>query len=327
MTDQEKLDWLTRAMAHVAEVVRSPATPKLNLALSKAQGAMEAAKRDAKNPAFMREGKPSTYATLAAVIDAIRDPFSLNELAHFQATLCDDATVSVTTFLLHSSGEERASTFKVPVVKRDPQGFASATTYARRVGLMAAAGIAPDDDDDGNSHSTDAKVRDVKTAPKPVALTEDKIAQWVRAFGDAGVDVAALEAKVGHAVSLLTRDDLPTLKTFLAEKKPTTDPDELNRRAVQKQAEEAFRSAQASLASPVAKPSTVEANATFRALAERISAAPSEAEALLIQAEAVRLSLPKSDMAALGRAVKDRAFILSELRKGPAPKPAADVPF
>ena len=30
------------------------------------------------------------------------------------------------------------------------------------------------------------------------------------------------------------------------------------------------------------------------------------------------------DMAALGRAVKDRAFILSELRKGPAPKPSED---
>jgi 2-methylisocitrate lyase-like PEP mutase family enzyme len=43
-----------------------------------------------------------------------------------------------------------------PAVKKDPQGYASALTYARRYSLMAACGIAPEDDD-GNSAARPAK--------------------------------------------------------------------------------------------------------------------------------------------------------------------------
>ena len=39
-----------------------------------------------------------------------------------------------------------------PAVKHDPQGYASALTYARRYSLMASCGIAPEDDD-GNQAS------------------------------------------------------------------------------------------------------------------------------------------------------------------------------
>jgi len=39
-----------------------------------------------------------------------------------------------------------------PAVKQDPQGYASALTYARRYSLMSACGIAPEDDD-GNAGS------------------------------------------------------------------------------------------------------------------------------------------------------------------------------
>lgn len=162
---------------------------------------------------------------------------------------------------------------------------------------------------------------------KPTAPTVAQVQKLASALGSYGVTIAAVEARLGHVLATMTLAEYDSLRAWGAELKaaaPTTDPEEINRRAVQKQAEEAFKSAQASLASPVAKPSTVEANATFKALAERIAAAPSEADALLIQAEAVKLNLPKSDMAALGRAVKDRAFILSELRKGPAPKPSED---
>ena len=38
----------------------------------------------------------------------------------------------------------------VPAAKQDPQGYGSALTYARRYSLMAACGIAPEDDD-GNA--------------------------------------------------------------------------------------------------------------------------------------------------------------------------------
>jgi len=45
-----------------------------------------------------------------------------------------------------------AGTLHVPAPKHDPQGYGSALTYARRYSLMAACGIAPEDDD-GNAAS------------------------------------------------------------------------------------------------------------------------------------------------------------------------------
>jgi len=61
--------------------------------------------------------------------------------------------VIVETLFLHESGESlRSGRLHVPAAKQDPQGYGSALTYARRYSLMAACGIAPEDDD-GNAAS------------------------------------------------------------------------------------------------------------------------------------------------------------------------------
>jgi len=65
---------------------------------------------------------------------------------------CPDG-VKVETVFVHESGEMlETGVVHFPAVKHDPQGYASALTYARRYSLMAAAGIAPEDDD-GNAAS------------------------------------------------------------------------------------------------------------------------------------------------------------------------------
>jgi hypothetical protein len=46
----------------------------------------------------------------------------------------------------------------VPASKQDPQGYGSALTYARRYSLMAACGIAPEDDD-GNQASRRTEIK------------------------------------------------------------------------------------------------------------------------------------------------------------------------
>jgi len=52
---------------------------------------------------------------------------------------------------VHESGEMlECGILHVPAAKHDPQGYGSALTYARRYSLMAACGIAPEDDD-GNA--------------------------------------------------------------------------------------------------------------------------------------------------------------------------------
>lgn len=98
------------------------------------------------NPAFK-----SKYADLAACIEAVDDAFLNNGIVMYQETSEDERGVTVETVLLHESGEMiRCGKLHVPASKQDPQGFGSALSYARRYSLMAACGIAPEDDD-GNA--------------------------------------------------------------------------------------------------------------------------------------------------------------------------------
>lgn len=66
--------------------------------------------------------------------------------------------VTVETVFIHESGEMlNCGKLFVPATKQDAQGFGSALTYARRYSLMAACGIAPEDDD-GNAASRKPEV-------------------------------------------------------------------------------------------------------------------------------------------------------------------------
>jgi hypothetical protein len=126
---------------------------KIASALVKAQKAFGPALKTNTNPHFR-----SKYADLSACVEAVIDALNANGIALVQQTHeCADG-VTVETVFLHESGE-MLSTGKlhVPASKQDAQGYGSALTYARRYSLMAACGIAPEDDD-GNAAS---KPRDI----------------------------------------------------------------------------------------------------------------------------------------------------------------------
>jgi len=147
-----------------AVTVGAPGT--LAAALAAAQGEMSSAKKDGTNPHFA-----SHYATLAAVWDACREPLAKHGLAVVQTTERDDGGLVLITSLLHSSGE--AVSGRMPVVAGkagDMQSLGSALTYARRYGLAAIVGIAPDDDDgEAAVGRRDAAPPRKATAAKPVS--------------------------------------------------------------------------------------------------------------------------------------------------------------
>ena len=116
---------------------------KLATALNVAQRAMKGAVKDSSNPFFK-----STYADLASVWDAIREPFGANGLSVVQGPgLYQDGAPHLTTRLLHVSGEWLEESFSCPVKQADPQGIGSCLTYMRRYALAAIAGVCPEDDD------------------------------------------------------------------------------------------------------------------------------------------------------------------------------------
>lgn len=116
---------------------------KIAPAFVAAKKAFGPALKDKANPAFR-----SKYADLGACIDAVEDALLANGIAFFQETSEDATGVTVETVFLHESGESlRCGKLHVPASKQDPQGYGSALTYCRRYSLMAACGIAPEDDD------------------------------------------------------------------------------------------------------------------------------------------------------------------------------------
>jgi hypothetical protein len=117
-------------------------------ALVKAQREFGPALKSSSNPHFK-----SRYADLAACVEAVMDGLNNNGIALVQQTHECEAGVIVETVFVHESGETySAGKLHVPAVKHDAQGYGSALTYARRYSLMAACGIAPEDDD-GNAAS------------------------------------------------------------------------------------------------------------------------------------------------------------------------------
>jgi hypothetical protein len=112
-------------------------------ALVKAQLAFAPALKSSTNPHFK-----SRYADLAACVEAVIDSLNANGIALIQRTHDSDNGVAVETMFVHESGETLSGgILHVPAAKHDPQGYGSALTYARRYSLMAACGIAPEDDD------------------------------------------------------------------------------------------------------------------------------------------------------------------------------------
>lgn len=123
-----------------------------------------------------------TYASLATVMESATAALSSHGLAIVQSLAQDEGQVTVTTRLLHSSGQWIEGDCTMPVGKGGPQAVGSAITYGRRYGISALLGIVADDDDDGAAAEQSAqgqRVTRVQDKPATVAaaasVTLDKV--------------------------------------------------------------------------------------------------------------------------------------------------------
>lgn len=113
---------------------------KLTTALVKARAEIKHPARNKVNPHFRNR-----YADLTAVLDAVVPAFTANGLSLVQ--MVDGK--QLVTVLSHTSGEFISSAADIPA-HNNAQQLGSALTYLRRYTVQALAGIAADDDDDGN---------------------------------------------------------------------------------------------------------------------------------------------------------------------------------
>ncbi len=163
-------------------------------AFVKAQRDFAPALKTSTNPHFK-----SKYADLAACVESVIDALNTNGIAMIQRTHDDETGVTVETVFIHESGETiESGRLHVPAAKNDPQGYGSALTYARRYSLMAACGIAPEDDD-GNSASR---------KPKNQTLTDSAVADFVATIsGSETMDVLKNAFAEAYRAAEIALDD------------------------------------------------------------------------------------------------------------------------
>jgi hypothetical protein len=132
-------------------MAKSEIISELALALSKVQGEIEGAIKDANNPFFK-----SKYADLTSCWQACREQLSKNGIAVVQSGDDSDTHLCLTTTLMHSSGQWIDGTHRMEkkITEKDKtrrdmnaQDIGAAITYLRRFSLCSLVGICPEDED------------------------------------------------------------------------------------------------------------------------------------------------------------------------------------
>jgi len=157
-------------------------------ALAAAQIGMGKALKQSSNPHLK-----SKYADLGSVMDACLPALNESGIAVIQPAGEDETGRYVETVFIHGESGDKLSC-RVPLIvgKNDMQGYGSAVTYARRYGLMAMAGIAPEDDD-GHAASQSAPQQQQRKAPPemtqrrlPTQEAINRTCEYIREATDMG---------------------------------------------------------------------------------------------------------------------------------------------
>lgn len=134
-------------------------------ALCSASAEISNPKKDSKNPHFRNE-----YASLESVLEAVMAPLQRHGLVLTQTLEPATEDMILRTTLWHAkTGERMDSCVVLAPQKKDPQGYAAACTYYRRLTIKALLGLA-EVDDDGNEASQPQAAPVQRIAPKPKAV-------------------------------------------------------------------------------------------------------------------------------------------------------------
>lgn len=135
-------------------------------ALLSAQEEITHATKDGKNPFFGSE-----YATLEQVITTVKAPLLKHGILFQQKSHLNELGACVETVFYGHGESLETGPLLIIADKRDPHGFGSALTYAKRYSLSLACGIGHQSDDDANAATTSVKsalkeIKDIHEEPR-----------------------------------------------------------------------------------------------------------------------------------------------------------------
>ena len=136
----------------------SESVKEIATALSAAQGSLQDATKNAKNPHYK-----SDYADLSHVLEAIRPALKAHNLSVVQLPFSSGSRVGVVTRIMHSSGEWIEESIDLEVEGKNlAQAAGSHITYLRRYILACIFAIHQKDDDGESAPKRQARPSQLK---------------------------------------------------------------------------------------------------------------------------------------------------------------------
>lgn len=177
---------------------KSESIKELASALIQVQKKLPKVEKTKTNPFFS-----SKYVPLEEVMPKALEVLNKNGLTLIQTVGYNLNGSTLTTMLVHTSGEWISDEQPLLLAKNDPQGQGSAITYARRYALMSAVGIVADQDDDGTKASKASLKKTVTvSAPttKPAAYKSEN--ELVKKVEDPEMAFDYIQGKINSATTI-----------------------------------------------------------------------------------------------------------------------------
>ncbi len=178
--------------------------------------------KDSVNPHFKNR-----YASLDAIMDAVRGPLAEQGLVITQHPSEHDLVPTLDTILLHVSGEMIRSTMLLSAERSGPQAQGSALTYARRYAVLAVLGLVADEDDDGEAATRGkeaAKPKTVGSEDSSMASEGDGLSDPTGIKGAISREEGELTVAILVAAGKLGAED--ATREAVGKSKATRTPDE-----------------------------------------------------------------------------------------------------
>lgn len=158
----------------------SESVTEIFAALAAFQAEVEDPKMDEEKEYVTKQGRKIVlkYATIRSILKTIRPVLAKHGICLMQEPRTENNKVTITTFLLHKSGEWiECEAYSLYALSATAQEIGSATTYARRYSLSALLGLGSEDDDDGNGASEGINGNEKPPAPPAAKKTATPPAQ------------------------------------------------------------------------------------------------------------------------------------------------------
>jgi hypothetical protein len=191
-------------------------------AFAKFQAKKIKAEKNAVNPHFRNR-----YANLESLVSAIGEHLSECGLCFTQLVSDGESGPSVTTMLIHESGQYVSETLTLKMQRNDMQGMGSAITYAKRYCLSAMLGIPDSDgDDDGEAAGRAPEKRFTPSKPlnkfvpprktsspivKPSVPLKERIHKMITSFMNINVTEEMISKKLGKGIQDINTEDMANL--------------------------------------------------------------------------------------------------------------------